>query len=230
VTKPTITKRKREALAEVRGVSNNNQKSKDTGIGKGKEKEKNESKEEAPAKTIISKPARESVRGHEAGHRPTRSISTSVTVTSQTTEPSVQAGARDLAKTVRSSRPGITTRRTLVKVADDAEAERVFKKRHTEPPVEKNLDESQIDVERIAADLENIEPEPEPEVEVEEPVPIVVDEKPQLWDDLDANDWDDPVMVSEYVAEVCVYLKEVEVGLLCHCEFGNVVLIKTTLL
>jgi len=38
----------------------------------------------------------------------------------------------------------------------------------------------------------------------------------QLWDDLDAEDFDDPVMVSKYVADVCVYLKELEVHALRH--------------
>ena len=31
------------------------------------------------------------------------------------------------------------------------------------------------------------------------------------WDDLDAEDADDPLMVSEYVVEIFEYLKEVEV-------------------
>ena len=32
------------------------------------------------------------------------------------------------------------------------------------------------------------------------------------WDDLDAEDTDDPLMVSEYVHEIFSYLKEVEVS------------------
>lgn len=33
----------------------------------------------------------------------------------------------------------------------------------------------------------------------------------QLWNDLDAEGCDDPVMVSEYFADICVYFKEIEV-------------------
>ena len=79
-----------------------------------------------------------------------------------------------------------------VAIQDDGEIKRVFKKRHTgaEPVVE----DSQADADRIAAELQATELSPF-----------------RLWDDLDADDWDDPLMVSEYVEEVCDYLKEIEV-------------------
>ena len=38
-----------------------------------------------------------------------------------------------------------------------------------------------------------------------------VDPNGDLWDDLDAEDADDPLMVSEYVVEIFEYLKEIEV-------------------
>jgi hypothetical protein len=35
-----------------------------------------------------------------------------------------------------------------------------------------------------------------------------------LWDDLDADDWDEPNQVPEYVHEICAYLHKTEVKLL----------------
>ena len=40
---------------------------------------------------------------------------------------------------------------------------------------------------------------------------VQVVEDDQDWDDLDRDDNDDPLMVSEYVVEIFNYLKEVEV-------------------
>jgi len=57
------------------------------------------------------------------------------------------------------------------------------------------VDSSHADAEQVAFELQKVEESTEV----------------QLWDDLDAEDWDDPVMVSEYVVDVCVYLKEIEV-------------------
>ncbi|KAK0204005.1 g2/mitotic-specific cyclin cdc13 [Desarmillaria ectypa] len=97
---------------------------------------------------------------------------------------------------------------------DDEEPPRVFKRRYTTPkgspppsprvalpPVEVEVevetqqavpDESQVEAERVAAHLEDLA------------------EDDEDWDDLDAEDDDDPLMVSEYVVEVCQYMKEVE--------------------
>jgi len=60
------------------------------------------------------------------------------------------------------------------------------------------VDSSHEDAEQVAFELQKVEEFTEV----------------QAWDDLDAEDWDDPVMVSEYVADVCVYLKEIEVSCL----------------
>ncbi|KAF8899794.1 cyclin-like protein [Gymnopilus junonius] len=90
---------------------------------------------------------------------------------------------------------------------DEEEGQRVFKRRHTdEKPVihAKALDDSQVEADKVAAELEAVEPS-----------------DIQLWDDLDADDWDDPVMVSEYVAEVCVYLKEIELATLPKADYMN---------
>ncbi|KDR72556.1 hypothetical protein GALMADRAFT_252687 [Galerina marginata CBS 339.88] len=79
---------------------------------------------------------------------------------------------------------------------EDEEVARVFKRRHTdEKPVllAQVLDDSQAEADKVAAELEAVEPSGS-----------------QLWEDLDAEDWDDPIMVSEYVVDICVYMKEIE--------------------
>jgi G2/mitotic-specific cyclin 1/2 len=91
--------------------------------------------------------------------------------------------------------PPVTSKRLSAAVGEE-DLERVFKKRHTEKGGLEDLDESQVEVDKVAADL------------VEE----IAAPSVQSWDDLDAEDWDDPVMVSEYVVDVCVYLKQIEVG------------------
>jgi len=88
---------------------------------------------------------------------------------------------------------------------DEAEALRVFKKRRTSS--EAPVSEAQMFEEELrhnsdagAADLKafaNAEPEADPEGDE--------------WDDLDAEDADDPLMVSEYVVEIFKYMKELEV-------------------
>jgi len=91
----------------------------------------------------------------------------------------------------------------LVALAEeDEEVERVFKKRHTDE--EPLLEDSQVETDQIAAELQATELSPI-----------------QLWNDLDAEDWDDPLMVSEYVADVCDYLKEIEVRCPVRCLLLN---------
>ncbi|KAF8156984.1 cyclin-like protein [Crassisporium funariophilum] len=96
------------------------------------------------------------------------------------------------------------------KHVEDEEVGRVFKKRHTDekPTLLKETqihDESQADADKVAAELE----------------PEQTSASAQLWDDLDAEDWDDPVMVSEYVVDVCVYLKELELATLPNPDYMN---------
>ena len=80
---------------------------------------------------------------------------------------------------------------------------RVFKKRRTSSdiPDEAKLFEEQDDHDtQVAASLDagvNSEPEADP--------------NGTEWDDLDADDGDDPLMVSEYVMEIFNYMKNVEV-------------------
>lgn len=104
---------------------------------------------------------------------------------------------------------------------DENDAPRVFKKRHTLPKEEAvpvpavvsakadravvprsgkksiAVDESQVEEEKIAAQLANVIDDD--------------DDDTGLWDDLDAEDWDDPAMCAEYVVEICCYMKELEV-------------------
>ncbi|GLB39126.1 putative cyclin family protein [Lyophyllum shimeji] len=191
-----IGKRKREVLVEVTGVSNNNRKTKGGVKGKGKE-EGAEDDEEAKAE-VFTKPTRESLRttSGPAGHRSSRSTSVSTT-TSHATDAKREP---DASSAVEPPRPAVFTRKPSLKTIDEAEADRATKRRHTEDPAPTKFeDESQAEADKIAAELVDLDEK------VEAPK-----EEVQLWDDLDADDWDDPAMVSEYVADVCVYLKEIE--------------------
>lgn len=80
------------------------------------------------------------------------------------------------------------------------EDDRVFKKRRTssEAPEEvKSFDEQH----EVAQALEfGVDSEPE------------ADPNGHDWDDLDAEDADDPLMVSEYVSEIFLYMKQLEVS------------------
>ncbi|KAG5651640.1 hypothetical protein H0H81_007983 [Sphagnurus paluster] len=190
VAEKPVGKRKREVLVEVTGVSNNSRKTKDVGKGKGKEDAVVE-EDVPPKQRVIAKPLR-TVTG-AVTHRSTRSASISTT-TSQATE-----SRRDLesSSVAEPSRPSVFTRKPSLKVIDETETDRATKRRHTEDPEPAQIDESQLEADEIAAELVDLEEAP-------------AEEKKQLWDDLDADDWDDPVMVSEYVVDVCIYLKEIE--------------------
>ena len=76
---------------------------------------------------------------------------------------------------------------------DEEEAHRVFKKRRT------------------SSDMPDVDAEALQEEEVENAVAPKEEEETENWVDLDADDCDDPLMVSEYVIEIFEYLKEVEV-------------------
>ena len=78
---------------------------------------------------------------------------------------------------------------------DEEEANRVTKKRRTssEPPEAHEIEVEELEQETLP--VEEAEADPDGD----------------NWDDLDAEDADDPLMVSEYVVEIFEYLKEVEV-------------------
>ena len=88
---------------------------------------------------------------------------------------------------------------------DEEELSRVFKKRRTssEPPAdapeEPQQEERALSVEIAAQPHIFVDPEPEADPNGDE------------WQDLDEEDEDDPLMVSEYVGEIFQYLKELEV-------------------
>lgn len=201
-----IGKRKREVLVEVTGVINNNGK-KSGGMVKGKAKELEEIGQEVVSKLKqASKPVRESLRtlAGPVATRTHRIATASTTSTKRTVEVLRNTATQEAGTDRGSPRPDQRLPIWVIptcplSASDDAEAERVFKKRHTQSPIAIGgvQDDSQADADKIAAELVDIEEESEG--------------KPQLWDDLDEGDWDDPTMVSEYVAEVCIYLKQIEV-------------------
>lgn len=84
----------------------------------------------------------------------------------------------------------------IFKLTKEEEGRRVFTRRHTdETPVAQPLDDSHVnaDDDEVAAELEDS--------------PFDT----QLWNHQGAEGWDDPVMASEYVMDICSYFKEVEV-------------------
>jgi hypothetical protein len=200
-------KRKRDVLVEVTGLVTNH-KGKSTGEAGGlKGKEKGAAGNTAAATRTAKTAVKPSVKtGGVTLRRFPRSTSVSTATSNSKTDTNGTTLEQDekmevddpldvpppppVASSVSSKR--------LSRVESEEDQGRVFKKRHTEKKEVKELetlDESQIDVDKVAAGL------------VEEIAPPSV----QLWDDLDAEDWDDPVMVSEYVSDVCVYLKQIEV-------------------
>ncbi|KAF8126159.1 cyclin-like protein [Boletus edulis] len=93
----------------------------------------------------------------------------------------------------------------------EADDKRVLKKRRTssDVPDEARLFEEQEDhAAQVAASLDaGIDSEPEADPNGDE------------WDDLDAEDGDDPLMVSEYVNEILDYMKNVELATLPNPDY-----------
>jgi G2/mitotic-specific cyclin 1/2 len=210
-------KRKREALGEVTSlVTNNKGKGKAT-VGKEKEQESNGLKEKFDGVVIKTKTVSTTTL-----RQPTRTTASLLkriprtTVTAQTQVLEEVAEVRDddamavddqPAATLRlSNRSAGSSRRVPAKEqADDAETARVFKKRRTsseapiseaqmfEEELRQNSDAGAADLETFANEVREADPEGDE------------------WDDLDAEDADDPLMVSEYVVEIFKYMKELEV-------------------
>jgi len=185
-------KRKREVLVEVTGlVTNNKTKSADV-----KGKEGGKLKEVVAKPKAIATSTRRFIGG-AALRRIPRATSESTTVSKTDTD-----ATTDSKPSVDHASEKMEIDQVLPSTKEeDEESQRVFKRRHTEEkPIiaTEVLDDSQADADKVAAQLE-----------IEPPSSNV-----QLWDDLDEEDFDDPVMVSEYVVDVCVYLKEIEVRVL----------------
>ncbi|KAJ3517522.1 hypothetical protein NLJ89_g466 [Agrocybe chaxingu] len=200
---PIGAKRKREVLVEVTGLANNNKPKGGAGGLKGKDGEKEVLKDKEavvkPKAGSVKPPSRSGrVASGISARRLVRATSESTTASRETettvdSKPSLEHVEEE---PMQIDEPHRTKDAKNPKEDDDEEAARVFKRRHTEEkPVARVQvqDDSQAEADAVAAALEAAEP------------------SVQLWDDLDADDWDDPVMVSEYVADVCVYLKQIEV-------------------
>lgn len=192
---PTGTKRKREALLEVTTqVTNRNAGGMATSKTEGKASLASAG---AKARTTVKPSGSRSVRlplGDVAGRRERVVRAGSESAASSRTDTESASALESKTSDEKMEVDDVPT--SLPKVQeeneatahDDGEIERVFKRRHT------GIEDSQADADRIAAELQATELSPI-----------------RLWDDLDAEDWDDPLMVSEYVEEVCDYLKEIEV-------------------
>lgn len=106
-----------------------------------------------------------------------------------------------------------TTRRTSshlvfkVEAQDEVQDDRVFKKRRTSSDApETDIDEQAQHEAEVAAVLDvDVAPEADPDGDE--------------WDDLDAEDSDDPLMVSEYVVEIFKYMKLNELTTLPNPEY-----------
>lgn len=101
---------------------------------------------------------------------------------------------------------GHRVRREIIeKIEEEEEEVRVFKKRRTssdapEPEAEEEEDPEAALHARLDAEMEAFANEEEHDPET------------SGWDDLDAEDGDDPLMVSEYVVEIFQYMKQLELS------------------
>jgi len=188
VEESTAGKRKREALAEVSTGTNKTK----PASAKGKEKEKETAVVKPPSKNATTTTT-------------VAAVDAAVTKTTRAAKRgTLAAPPSKVPKTdkVASSKPAEVFR-DAPQEEEDAEARRASKRRHMETIAEKEtevVDDSQLEVEKVAEELVKVDHESSFQPETE-----------QLWEDLDADDWDDPLMVSEYVVDVCAYWKEVEV-------------------
>ncbi|KAL9709903.1 G2/mitotic-specific cyclin [Leucoagaricus gongylophorus] len=220
---PTAVKRKREALGEV--PVNNRPKNV---VVKGKEKENTKESFDGvvlkakptatrpPLRTVgtkqIAKPvASRTVRKEkEAAVVPTKVVGKPVKDDhAMAVDPPVVSGpikrGPPPAKDVRQPSKPLYTRESRSKIQlpveeDDAEDHRDMKRRRTssETPEHKQAAEEVLLAARINAELEAYANE------------IEADPENSPWDDLDADDVDDPLMVSEYVVDIFKYLRQVE--------------------
>ncbi|KAH0581885.1 hypothetical protein H2248_011569 [Termitomyces sp. 'cryptogamus'] len=229
-------KRKREALGEVTSLLTNNK----PAVGKGKDKEAVKEKFDGvviKSKAPVSRQPLRTVAGTRQAARTTAATATKVLVLEEVKEkaakveddnamvvdpPALQVPSITIRKSSVSKERNSTTQSrsdaqrrislrtaTVQRQVDDAESDRVFKKRRTssETPEEipgevegdQLLNEEELAVAQLAAEFESYADEPE------------ADPEGSQWDDLDADDIDDPLMVSDYVVEIFNYLKQIEI-------------------
>jgi hypothetical protein len=219
---PAPAKRKRAALGEIAGPSNQNQKekpaSKRTAKDKPKEKFDGVVLKKSTVTTTTTSTIRQPLKAVTGGVPQSRKAVISVSEQVQQLEQihgDIPAGGESMAldpphrvkadiletKSLRV----VTSRKQLKPVdeVDEEESRRVVKKRRTSS-----------DLPEEAGIVALVPPE-----EAEDPVlrskrstTPEADPYGDQWDDLDAEDTDDPLMVSEYVTEIFAYLKEVEVS------------------
>ncbi|PFH48087.1 hypothetical protein AMATHDRAFT_6127 [Amanita thiersii Skay4041] len=225
-------KRKREALGEVTSLVTNNRSRPLAGKGKVKE-EKFDGVVLNKTKTTLARQPLRTVASTRQATKVANKTETSEKIKEYTdSREDRNENAMVVDPPARASLPSLAVRRLLLKQPvdaktggeshrrvssqplpverekDDEEAARACKKLRTssEPPEEEPpaLDAAQLHAEeeeaasRIAADLE---------ADIEEPE---ADPDGPDWEDLDADDVDDPLMVSEYVSEIFNYMKELE--------------------
>lgn len=207
-------KRKRGVLGEISGPNAGKD-----GKGKDKADTSKTGTTAAPSRTAPRRPLQTTAgTGRVVSGTRATSVRRKFTVAStddETAEPEPAPPIRRSASVVveRSVASGSTSRAASL-LADEEEAARVSKKRHTiieEQPLEpleeevEQAEESQLEADDVAAELQQ--------------------EEERDWIDLDAPDAEDPLMVSEYVEEVCEYMREIEVRalpfFLTSCSFPS---------
>lgn len=225
--KPDATapsKRKRAALGEIAGPSNQNQKEKPVSkrMTKDKPKEKFDGvvlKKSTVTTTTTTSTIRQPLKAVTGGAPQSRKAIISVSEQVQQLEQiheGVPAGGdpmtidlphRVKAEVLETKSLRVVSSRKQLKPLDDVDEEefkRAVKKRRTSSDLPEEA--------RIVAHVPPEEVEEEPVVHPKRSTTPEAEPDGDQWDDLDAEDADDPLMVSEYVSEIFAYLKEVEVS------------------
>jgi G2/mitotic-specific cyclin 1/2 len=213
------TKRKRTALGEIAGPSNKNQEGKSTSkrTTKDKPKEKFDGvvlKKSTVTTTTTTSTIRQPLKSVTGAVPQSRKAVISVSEQVQQLEQiheDIPAGSdamaidhphRVKAEILETKSLRVVTSRKQLKPVDEVDEEesrRVVKKRRTSSS---DLPEEAETVARVPPEIVHSKRSTTPEA----------DPDGDQWDDLDAEDADDPLMVSEYVHEIFAYLKDVEVS------------------
>lgn len=215
-------KRKREALHEVTGKAVNHNKSKQAeGKGKGKDDAPVKPGKSSTSATVVTRQPLRTTATRQGGTVLAEKKSTlkRTSVDEMAVDPPhlpppvVLVSASQTTTTTTSRR---TTSRTTNVVAESRPSTRSTSRR--QPAVFSREPESEVVEEepahkkrRTSSELGDHLEAVEEDDDVAENDVVQVLEDDQDWDDLDRDDNDDPLMVSEYVVEIFNYLKEVEV-------------------
>ena len=224
--KPDATapsKRKRAALGEIAGPSNQNQKekpfSKRTAKDKPKEKFdgvvlKKSTITTTTTTSTIRQPLKAVTGGAPQSRKAVISVSDQVQQLEQIHEDipvgndmAIDLPHRANAEILETKSLRVVSSRKQLKPVDEVdeeESQRVVKKRRTSSDLPEEA--------RIAAHIPPEEVGEEPVAHSKRSTTPEADPDGDQWDDLDTEDADDPLMVSEYVGEIFAYLKEVEVS------------------